>query len=107
MVLGERLIIGLVIDTAFVILCMHLTGRWFGIDFGPLKSAVSKVMAFILISGILYLCLGVSAFFLNFLIWIIGLKIAFRLEWGELLIFVFTYSVKSTLARLILVMLIA
>lgn len=107
MVFGLDILIGLAFDTAFLILVMHLTGRWFGIDFGPLKAGISKVMAFLLITGVLWKLLGIVALPINLVIWLVGFKIAFNLDSSELWIFVCSFIIGSTLLRFALVMVLA
>lgn len=99
-------LVALVLDTAFLILIMHLTGRWVGIDFGPLKTDIAKVVLFILATNLLYVWLGILALPFNLLIWIIGFKIAFRLDWTELLTFTGCYAIGSFLLRIFLLALI-
>ncbi len=106
MIVGLDILINLALSTAVLIAIIHITGRKFGIDFGPLKSGVSKVMFFLLLTSVLSHYMGLAAIFPNLLIWTVGFKIAFRLDWNELMIFIFSYLVAITLLRIALVWLI-
>ncbi len=96
-------LLALALNTGFLILMMHLSGRWFGIDFGYLKPAVGKVILFILVTTILSEWLGPVAFLINFFIWTVGFKIAFNLDWTELIIFTVSYAVGNFLLWILLV----
>ena len=83
---------------------MHLSGRWFGIDFGPFWPGITKAALFLLASAILYQWLGGWAFLINILVWIFGFKIAFNLDWSELWIFTGCFIIGSVLLRFELAM---
>ena len=87
-----RVLVSLIIGTSFLILMMHVAGRMFGIDFGPLKEGVMKVMIFLLATSIIEWYLKGTSIFINFVIWTAGFKIAFNLDWTELFIFNIAYT---------------
>ena len=95
----------LAVNTAFLILCMHITGRMWGIDFGRLWPGVGKVVGFLLVTAIVSQYVGAGAFIINLIIYLVGFAIAFRLDRTELMLFTATYWVLSMALRMLLLLL--
>jgi len=92
------------VNTAFLILCMHIAGRMWGIDFGRFWPAVGKVVGFLLLTAIVSQVVGAGAFIINLIIYLVGFAIAFRLDMMELLLFTATYWVISMGLQLLLLL---
>ena len=69
-----------------------------------LGQGIGKVMVFLLISSILRYWLGPIAFFPNFIVWTVGFKVAFHLDWGELLALVITYIIVNWILTVVFMM---
>ena len=99
-----RVLLGLAINTVVLVVAMHFIGKMWGIDFGPVGAAVKRVIVFLLVTSLVSALLGIVAWPINLVIYIVAFMWAFHLDAWELMVFTVSYSILSTIIGVFLAM---
>jgi hypothetical protein len=102
------LLLSFVLQLGFLILCMHLAGRKFGIDFGPFWSAVGKAAIILVIASVFYVLVGhYCPWYARMLvvagIYYFGFMFAFGLDASDAGLFAVVYFVAMVLVNFVVV----
>ena len=86
---------------ALLLLCMHLAGRKFGLDFGSFRSALTKGTLILLVANLLMIPFGGAGWFVSVLVvggtCYLGFMLAFALDRTDAALFTLVYLVAQLL----------
>lgn len=105
------LLIYFIVELGFLVLCMHLVGRYFGFDFGPFWRAITKAGIILLVVTSIFIWFGAylpwyASVLVFFGAYYFGFMLAFGLDASDAAIFTVIYFIAIIIVRFVVIFII-